>query len=115
MYLSLVQGTIDAIAAVSKDYRNLNIDFLKENILSKINSTANQLYGKTVFSPNHLELFLESYDSFGHPRPIDFKDVVTFKLTSTFYVLKCKLNKVFASDTASSLGSLVFSECFLLQ
>jgi len=37
LYLSLVQGTIDTISAVSKDYRNLNIDFLRESILKKIN------------------------------------------------------------------------------
>jgi hypothetical protein len=29
MYLGLVQGTLDAISAVSKDYRNLNTDFIK--------------------------------------------------------------------------------------
>jgi len=29
LYLSLVQGTIDSISAVSKDYRNLNQDFLR--------------------------------------------------------------------------------------
>lgn len=29
MYLGLVQGTIDTITTVSKDYRNLNVEFLK--------------------------------------------------------------------------------------
>ena len=28
-YLSLVQGTIDIITTVSKDYRNLNVEFLR--------------------------------------------------------------------------------------
>ena len=42
MYLYLVQGTVDTIAAVSKDYRNLNVDFLRENILKKINESSVQ-------------------------------------------------------------------------
>ena len=54
LYLSLVQGTVDAISAVSKDYRNLNVDFLRDNILSKVNLSATQLYGKANFSPKDL-------------------------------------------------------------
>ena len=50
----------------------------------------------------------------GEPRPIDFKDSITFKLTSTFYVLKCKLKGV-KDSKGHSLGSVIFSECFLLQ
>jgi len=42
LYLYLVQGTVDTIAAVSKDYRNLNVDFLRENILKKINESSVQ-------------------------------------------------------------------------
>ena len=50
----------------------------------------------------------------GEPRPIDFKDSITFKLTSTFYVLKVKLDNVM-SEKGKSLGDICFSECFLLQ
>jgi hypothetical protein len=58
MYLALVQGTIDVISAVSRDYRNLNLDFLRENILSKINQTSTQLYGKPNFAAQDLEISL---------------------------------------------------------
>lgn len=54
MYLALVQGTIDVISAVSRDYRNLNLDFLRENILNKINQTSTQLYGKPNFAAQDL-------------------------------------------------------------
>ena len=58
---------------------------------------------------------LESFDSFGEPRPIDFKDSITFKLTSTFYVVKSRLNNIRSKDKSKVLGSLIFSESFLLQ
>ena len=50
----------------------------------------------------------------GESRPIDFKDSITFKLTSTFYVLKVRVDGVRAQG-GKSLGSIVFSESFLLQ
>ena len=65
--------------------------------------------GKANFTAKDLEIWLESYDSFGQPRTIDFKDFVTFKLTSTFYVLKCRLNNVTSPESGKPLGSLVFS------
>jgi len=45
----------------------------------------------------------------GDVRPIDFKDSVSFKLTSTFYVIKCRLNGLKSLDLSKSLGSVVFS------
>ena len=78
-------------------------------ILNKVNQSSTQLYGKGNFTGKDIEIWLESYDSFGQPRLIDFKDVVTFKLTSTFYVLKCKLNNVTSPESGKPLGSLVFS------
>lgn len=92
-YLALVQGVLDGIATVSRDYRSLTKDFLQGHICSKINAagiTANK---------DQLEVYLESFDSFGEPRPIDFKDSITFKLTSTFYVLKCRLNSISHPNT----------------
>ena len=46
MYLNLVQGTLDTISAISKDYRNLQIDFVRDSILNKINQASTQIYGK---------------------------------------------------------------------
>ena len=54
MYLGLVQGTIDVISSVSKDYRNLNLDYLRENILAKINQSSTQVYGGNKFSAQNL-------------------------------------------------------------
>ena len=39
LYLSLVQGVHESISSVSKDYRNLNKDFVHQLILGKINQT----------------------------------------------------------------------------
>ena len=83
--------------------------------MNRVNQSNTPLSGKTNFSAKDIEIWLESYDSFGQPRVIDFKDVVTFKLTSTFYVIKCRLNNVTSPESGQNLGSLVFSECFLLQ
>jgi hypothetical protein len=51
----------------------------------------------------------------GEARPIDFKDSITFKLTSTFYIIKCRLNNVNSLESNRVLGSVSFSESFLLQ
>lgn len=62
-----------------------------------------------------METEIESYDSFGEPRPIDFKDSISFKLTSTFYILKLRLKDLPHPKTKESIGSLIFSESFLIQ
>jgi hypothetical protein len=92
-YIALVQGVLDGIATVSRDYRNLTKDFLLNHIVNKINQILSN-NGGIVVNKDQLEVFLESFDSFGEPRTIDFKDSITFKLTSTFYVLKCRLNGI---------------------
>lgn len=40
-YLGLVQGVVDGIATVSKDYRNLNKEYLQNHIISKVNQSLN--------------------------------------------------------------------------
>lgn len=83
--------------------------------MSRINQRAAQFSSKPTYSSTDLEVWIESYDSFGAPKQIDFKDVVSFKLTSNFYVLKCRLNNICSENSNENLGSVVFSECFLLQ
>jgi hypothetical protein len=104
-----VQAVLDSIATVSRDYRNLTKEFLQSHIASKLGTAILPVLKEQV------EVFLESYDSFGEPRAIDFKDSITFKLTSTFYVLKCRLNGLVDPQTLTPLGSVAFSESFLLQ
>ena len=103
-YIALVQGVLDGIATVSRDYRNLTKDFLLNHIVNKINTSLNG-----TISKDQLEVYLESFDSFGEPRSIDFKDSITFKLTSTFYVIKCRLNGIVNPTTKEKLGSVAFS------
>lgn len=105
-YLGLVQGVIDGIATISKDYRNLNTEFLSTHILSKLNQ-VNSPNGHQ-FEKGDLEVYLESYDALGEPKPIDFKDSITFKLTTNFYVLKTRLNNI-KSKAGKQLGSVCFS------
>lgn len=40
MYVSLVQSVLESISAVSKDYRNLNPEFIAKLVLSKLNLAA---------------------------------------------------------------------------
>lgn len=37
-YLGLVQSVLDAISTVSKDYRNLTVEFLQGHINTKLNA-----------------------------------------------------------------------------
>jgi len=69
--------------------------------------------GAETFNKNDLEIYLESYDAQGDPKAIDFKDSITFKLSTSFYVLKIRLNNV--KHSGVQLGSICFSESFLLQ
>lgn len=46
LYISLVQAVLESISSVSKDYRNLNNDFISKLVLQKINMTAKEVYGK---------------------------------------------------------------------
>lgn len=104
-----MQGVLDGIGTISKDYRNLNREFLTTHILAKINLFLNSIYNSELFAKHSLEVWLESYDSLGEPRAIDFKDSITFKLTSTFYILKCRLNNVNSLESNRVLGSVAFS------
>lgn len=45
-YIALVQGVLDGIATVSRDYRNLTKDFLLNHIVNKINTTLNGAVSK---------------------------------------------------------------------
>jgi hypothetical protein len=87
---------------------------LLTHILTKINQTVAPNGGDN-FGKNDLEIFLESYDAQGEPKAIDFKDSITFKLSTSFYVLKVRLNNVKDKETGVQLGSICFSESFLLQ
>lgn len=111
--MGLVQGVIDGIATISKDYRNLNTEFLIAHILSKVNQVDNP--NSHPFGLEDIEIYLESYDALGEPKPIDFKDSISFKLTTNFYVLKARLNNIKSKAKGSKLGSVCFSESFLLQ
>ena len=66
-------------------------------------------------SQKNFEFELESFDSFGESRPIDFKDSIYFKLTLTFYVVKARLNDIVSIDKNRKLGNVIFSESILLQ
>ena len=107
-YLGLVQGVIDGISTISKDYRNLNKDFLLTHILTKLNQSVSPNAGDS-FTKNDLEIYLESYDAMGEPKPIDFKDSITFKLSTGVYVLKVRLNNVREKEQGKKLGSVCFS------
>jgi hypothetical protein len=111
-YLGLVQGVVDGIATISKDYRSLNQEFLVAHILAKVNQAVTPNGGET-YGKQDLEVWLESYDAQGELKAIDFKDSITFKLSTSFYVLKVRLNNVKCNQ--KTLGSLCFSESFLLQ
>lgn len=115
LYISLVQGTLESISAVSKDYRNLNNEFISNFIYGRLSQTAQEIYGADKIKSEDLCTEIESFDSFGEPRPIDFKDSISFKLTSTFYVLKIKLKNIQSPETNKNLGALIFSESFLIQ
>lgn len=111
LYLSLVQGVHESISSVSKDYRNLNRDFIHQLVLAKLNQAK---IGE--FKKDDLLVEIESFDSFGEPRPIDFKDSISFKLASTFYCLKCKLlNIASPKNPQNKLGAIIFSESFIIQ
>lgn len=62
-----------------------------------------------MLTKEDIELEIESYDSMGDPKLIDFKDSVSFKLTSTYYVLKCRINNILATDGKRILGAVAFS------
>jgi hypothetical protein len=42
---------------------------------------------------------IESFDSFGDVRVIDFKDSISFKLSSTFYIIKVKVKNIVCVGT----------------
>lgn len=59
MYQALVQGTLDAISVVSKDYRNLNQYFLHTNIFAKIKTSSANVYGsETAFDSKDLFIWI---------------------------------------------------------
>ena len=46
LYSILVESTLEAIAGISKDYRNLNTAYAKETISQKVEAAAKQLYSQ---------------------------------------------------------------------
>ncbi len=79
-------------------------------MLTKSNQRSSQIDKNEIFKKDDLQIDIESFDSFGEPRVIDFKDSISFKLASTFYVIKSKLlNVVSPNNNKNKLGALIFS------
>jgi hypothetical protein len=51
-----VQGVIDGIATVAKDYRNLNKEYLQNHITTKVNQSLNS--NPDSFAKQDLEVYL---------------------------------------------------------
>jgi hypothetical protein len=49
-----VQAVIDGIVTISKDYRNLNREFLATHINGKINVFLSSIYGSELFAKDSL-------------------------------------------------------------
>jgi hypothetical protein len=56
--MALVQGTLDAISAVTKDYRNLNQEFLHNSIFAKVKSSSASIYGSEASDAKDLNIWL---------------------------------------------------------
>lgn len=45
LYTNLIQGTLDGIVGVTKDYRNLNIEFIRNQVYAKLKQVITAAYG----------------------------------------------------------------------
>jgi hypothetical protein len=45
LYTNLIQGTLDGIVGVTKDYRNLNIEFIRNQVYAKLKPVITVVYG----------------------------------------------------------------------
>lgn len=116
LYISMIQGTMEGIVGVTKDYRNLHIEFLKNQIYSKLKPFITNYYGSEKITIDDVKVDLLSYNSLGELQKVDFKDIITFKLTPHFHVLKVQLLNIHSIvHEGLLLGGLLFSESFVLQ
>ena len=58
LYIALVQGVLDSISVVSKDYKNLHKEFLNASVFNKIKQVADVIYGEEVLKQNSIEIEL---------------------------------------------------------
>lgn len=63
LYSNLIESTLEAIAGVIKDYRNLNSEYIKSVITTKLSTVLKDLF--SFFPLINIEAELFSYNSLG--------------------------------------------------
>ena len=82
--------------------------------MTRISKILKDIY--TFFPLINIEVELFSYNSLGELQKIDFKDIISFKLTPHYHVIKASIKDIPAHDNDKIiLGGVVFSESFILQ
>lgn len=56
LYIGLVQGVLDSISAVSKDYKNLKSEYIASIVFAKIKQTADSIYESEVIKQTDIEV-----------------------------------------------------------
>ncbi len=76
---------------ITKDYKNLNEEFVKNYIDGKIlkvfNGFCNNDDNNSQKQPK-LSVYLNAFNAFGENVFIDIKDTISFKLTPYFFMLR---------------------------
>jgi hypothetical protein len=116
LYTNLIQSTLDSIVGITKDYRNLNADYIKTQVFSKLKPIIVGAYKTEQLTVNDLQVELMSYNAMGESQKVDFKDIISFKLTPHFHTLRVQLSNIQSLVYPSKLlGAILFSESFILQ
>lgn len=116
LYTTLIQGTLEGIVAVTKDYRNLNIEFIHATVYAKLKPIIVAAYGDERLTSKDVQVELTSFNAMGEPQKVDFKDIISFKLTPHFHALRVQLLNIQSlTRQGEQLGSVLFAESFVLQ
>ena len=116
LYTNLIQGTLDSIVAVTKDYRNLNVEFIRAQVYAKLKPVITAAYGSEKPGPEDLLVELLSFNAMGESQKVDFKDIISFKLTPHFHAVRVQLLNIQSLVRPGEvLGAVLFSESFVLQ
>lgn len=111
LYATLIQSTLDSIVAVTKDYRNLSIEFIREHIFARLKPLL-----PAAQSIEDLKVELTSFNAMGEQQKVDFKDTISFKLTPHFHTLRVQLLNIQSLlRPGELLGGVLFCESFVLQ
>ena len=63
LYSHLVESTLEAIVGVTKDYRNLNVEYVRSVITSRMSNVLKDIF--SFFPLLNIEVELFSYNSLG--------------------------------------------------